>query len=117
MTTAQTTGRLIARVLLVDSGSAQVWEVCYGEILRVGAAGELAELGGADALIIGGRQREVPEFFRSLPHELRVRVVGSFTADPATVSLAEIRGNVAFILRHRESAGASLATPAPRRAG
>lgn len=115
MATAQTAGRLIARVLLVDSGSAQVWEVRYGEILRVGAAGELAELDGA--LIIGGRPHEVPEFFRSLPHELRVRVVGSFTADPATVSLAEIRGNVAFILRHRETVDASLATPAPRQAG
>jgi hypothetical protein len=105
MVTAKTASRVLARVVMVDSGSAaRLWEMDYGGILRVVAVDRLSDASRCDALIIGGRTREVPEYVRSLPDELRVRVIGSFTAEPATVSLAEVSGNVAFILRHRRSA-------------
>jgi len=99
---------VLARVLVLDSDCAQVWELRSDEILRAGAVIEPERAwlssSGFGVLIVGGRPHEVPEFIRSLPHELRTRVVGSFTADPATLSLTELRGNVTFILHHQNSA-------------
>jgi hypothetical protein len=71
------------------------------------------QAGGHDVLIIGGRQTEVLEFLWFLPQELRVRVAGTFTADPATTSLAEIRGNAGFILkRYQRGQGERLISSA-----
>ncbi len=52
---------------------------------------QLLRTDGYDVLVVGGHEYELGEFFRLLPHELRGRVAGTFWADPAATSVAEIR--------------------------
>ena len=52
---------------------------------------QLLHTDGYDVLVIGGHEYELGEFFRLLPHELRGRVAGTFSADPAATPVAEIR--------------------------
>jgi hypothetical protein len=67
-------------------------------------AEQLAELlrrGEYELLIVGGHDHEVPEFLQQLPRELRARVAGTFSIDPGTVGLADIRSIAgAFVRRH-----------------
>ena len=52
---------------------------------------QLLHTDGYDVLVVGGHEYELGEFFRLLPHELRGRVAGTFSADPAATPVAEIR--------------------------
>ncbi len=52
-----------------------------------------------EILIIGGHDYQIPEFLQFLPLDLRDRVAGTFSVDPATAPLAEIRGSVGSILQ------------------
>lgn len=68
-------------------------------------AAELAELfeaDGYDLLAIGGHREEIPHFLDELPRELRERVTGTFTVDPSTVTLGEIKQNAAAIVARYE---------------
>ncbi|MGH3273107.1 MAG: hypothetical protein ACRDNZ_02125 [Streptosporangiaceae bacterium] len=53
---------------------------------------------GCDLLIVGGHGHEVPVFAEFLPPELRSRLAGTFSADPAATGLAEIRRGADLIL-------------------
>lgn len=55
--------------------------------------GELFATKGYDLLIVGGHEYEVPDFVEHLPRELRSRVAGTFTIDPSTMPLAELRSS------------------------
>ena len=57
-----------------------------------GVIDQLLRTDGYDVLVAGGHEPELPEFLRLLPHELRGRVAGTFSADPAASPVAEIRG-------------------------
>jgi peptide chain release factor subunit 1 len=64
-------------------------------------AAELAELfdtDGYDLLAVGGHRYEVPRFLDTLPRELRRRVAGTFTVDPHTVEVSEIKQNADAIV-------------------
>src|SRR5258708_12834065 len=50
-------------------------------------------------LMMGGRDYEIPEFLQSLPLDLRERVAGTSSVDPATAPLAEMLGSVGSILQ------------------
>ena len=63
---------------------------------------ELLQAGGYDLLIIGGHDHEVPEFLQQLPRELRARVAGTFSIDPGSGSLAEIRDSAGAIVARYE---------------
>jgi peptide chain release factor subunit 1 len=65
---------------------------------------ELFRTGGYDLLIIGGHDYEIPAFLEFLTHGLRDRVAGSFSIDPATAPLAEIRANADSIVERYERA-------------
>ena len=67
-----------------------------------GVLGELLQRGGYDLLIIGGHQYEVPDFLQQLPRGLRALVAGTFSVDPDTAPLAEIRGSAAAIAARHE---------------
>jgi peptide subunit release factor 1 (eRF1) len=54
---------------------------------------------GYDVLVAGGHEYELGEFFRLLPRELRGRVAGTFSADPAATPVAEIRRSAEGILQ------------------
>ncbi len=72
---------------------------------------DLMQADGYDVLIIGGHDYEVPEFVQQLPHELRARVAGTFTIDPGTAPLAEIRGSAgAIAARHERERDQQLAS-------
>jgi peptide chain release factor subunit 1 len=58
--------------------------------------------GRFDLLIIGGHDYEVPAFVNFLPRELKSRVAGTFSIDPSTEPIAEIRAQAAAILQHYE---------------
>src|SRR5260370_41185506 len=60
---------------------------------------ELFRTDGYDLLIIAGHDYEVPEFLDFLPRDLRARVAGSFSVDPTTAPLAEIRKNADAIVQ------------------
>ena len=51
---------------------------------------QLLRSAGYDILVVGGHEYELGEFFRLLPHELRGRVAGTFSADPIATPVAEI---------------------------
>lgn len=129
-------------VVVIDKGSAQVWELYLDEMRELTkvrdrvlrkrdyAAGlaedrvrnkadelskrhyrrvvetldELFRTGGYDLLIIGGHDYEVPAFLDFLTHDLRGRVAGSFSIDPATAPLAEVRANADSIVQRYERA-------------
>jgi peptide subunit release factor 1 (eRF1) len=62
---------------------------------------ELLRDGEYALLIVGGHGYEVPEFLQQLPRELRARVAGTFSVDPGTAGLADIRSIAgAFVRRH-----------------
>jgi peptide chain release factor subunit 1 len=67
-----------------------------------GMVGQLLRTGGYDVLLVGGHEHELPGFFRLLPHELRGRVAGTFSADPAATPVAEIRGSAEGVVRQYE---------------
>jgi peptide chain release factor subunit 1 len=59
---------------------------------------DLQQTDGYDLVIIGGHEYEVPEFIQVLPNDLRNRVAGTFSVDPTTAPLAEIRSSASSIL-------------------
>jgi peptide chain release factor subunit 1 len=63
---------------------------------------ELLRTDGYDVVIIGGHDYEMPEFLRLLPVELRDRVAGTFSIDPATALQAERRDSASAILERYE---------------
>ena len=63
---------------------------------------DLQQTDGYDIVIVGGHDHEVPEFLQILPNELRNRVAGTFSVDPATAPLAEIGSNARSILDRYE---------------
>lgn len=66
------------------------------------ALDELFRPGNFDLLIIGGHDYEVPAFTEFLPAQLRSRIAGTFSIDPGTALLAEIRKNADAILQRYE---------------
>ena len=60
---------------------------------------QLLRSDGYDILVVGGHEYEVGEFFRFLPHELRGRVAGTFSADPSATPVAEIRSSAEGVMR------------------
>jgi peptide chain release factor subunit 1 len=60
--------------------------------------------GGFDLLVIGGHEYEVPAFTGFLPNELRSRVAGTFSIDPATEPVAKLRDEAGAVLRRYEDA-------------
>lgn len=67
-----------------------------------GQLGELLATKGYDLLIIGGHEHEVPDFVEQLPRELRTRVAGTFTIDPSTMPLAELRSSAMAVVDRYE---------------
>jgi peptide chain release factor subunit 1 len=63
---------------------------------------ELLRTDGYEIVVIGGHDYEMPEFLQFLPVELRDRVAGTFSADPATAPLAEIKKSARSILERYE---------------
>jgi peptide chain release factor subunit 1 len=55
-----------------------------------------------DLLIVGGHDYELPQFLDFLPRDLRDRVAGTFSVDPATAPAAEIRAAAAAIMERYE---------------
>jgi peptide chain release factor subunit 1 len=64
-----------------------------------GVIDQLLRTDGYDVLVAGGHEPELPEFLRLLPHDLRGRVAGTFSADPAATPVAEVRGSADGIVR------------------
>jgi peptide subunit release factor 1 (eRF1) len=64
-----------------------------------GVIDQLLRTDGYDVLVAGGHEHELPEFLRQLPHDLRGRVAGTFSADPGATPEAEIRGSAEGIVR------------------
>lgn len=60
---------------------------------------QLLRSDGYDILVVGGHEYELGEFFRFLPHELRGRVAGTFSADPIATPVAEIRSSAEGVMR------------------
>ena len=60
---------------------------------------QLLRTDGYDVLVVGGHEYELGEFFRLLPHELRGRVAGTFSADPVATPVAEIRRSAEGVMR------------------
>jgi Bacterial archaeo-eukaryotic release factor family 10 len=60
--------------------------------------------GGFELLIIGGHDYEVPAFTNFLPRELRPRIAGTFSIDPGTDPIAEIRAQASAIMQRHERA-------------
>ncbi|HWG60909.1 MAG TPA: hypothetical protein VG253_04280 [Streptosporangiaceae bacterium] len=58
--------------------------------------------GEFDLLIVAGHEYEVPAFTDFLPSDLKPRVAGTFTIDPSTAPLAEIRKNADAVLERYE---------------
>ena len=63
---------------------------------------DLQQTDGYDIVIVGGHDYEVPEFIQILPNDLRNRVAGTFSVDPATAPLAEIGSSARSILDRYE---------------
>jgi peptide chain release factor subunit 1 len=60
---------------------------------------QLLRSDGYNILVVGGHEYELGEFFRLLPHELRGRVAGTFSADPIATPVAEIRSSAEGVMR------------------
>jgi peptide chain release factor subunit 1 len=60
---------------------------------------QLLRSDGYDILVVGGHEFELGEFFRFLPHELRGRVAGTFSADPIATPVAEIQTSAGGVMR------------------
>jgi hypothetical protein len=63
---------------------------------------DLQQTDGYDIVIIGGHEYEVPEFIQILPNDLRSRLAGTFSVDPTTAPLAEMRNSASSILERYE---------------
>ena len=63
---------------------------------------QLLRSDGYDILVVGGHEYELGEFFRLLPHELRGRVAGTFSADPIATPVAEISSSVQGVMRREQ---------------
>ena len=63
---------------------------------------DLLTADGYDLLIVGGHEYEVPDFVEQLPRDLRTRVAGTFTIDPSTMPLAELRSTATEIVDRYE---------------
>jgi peptide chain release factor subunit 1 len=63
---------------------------------------DLLRTDGYEIVVIGGHDYEIPEFLQFLSLELRDRVAGTFSADPATATLAEIKKSARSILERYE---------------
>ncbi len=61
--------------------------------------GQLLRTDGYDVLVVGGHEHELADFLRLLPRELRGRVAGTFSADPAATLVAEIHEQADAVLR------------------
>ena len=57
---------------------------------------------GYELLVIGGHDHEVPGFVEFLPLDLRARVAGTFTMDPGTATLGDIRKRAGSVLDRYE---------------
>ncbi len=68
-------------------------------------AAELASLLGAsdDDLIVGGHDVSIAEFLEMLPKSLRIRVTGTFSIDPHTMTIEELRVRGAGARVHRRT--------------
>jgi peptide subunit release factor 1 (eRF1) len=94
-------------IVVIDKASAQVWELYLDEmrdLTRVTDRVLRKRDYAADLLIIGGHDYEVPAFLDFLTHDLRGRVAGSFSIDPTTAPLAEVRANADSIVQRYERA-------------
>jgi peptide chain release factor subunit 1 len=60
---------------------------------------QLLRTDGYDVLVVGSHEYELADFLRLLPRELRGRVAGTFTADPAATPVAEIHYQADAVLR------------------
>ncbi len=60
---------------------------------------QLLRTDGYDILVVGGHEYELGEFSRLLPHELRGRVAGTFSADPIATLVAEIRSSAEGVMQ------------------
>jgi peptide chain release factor subunit 1 len=63
---------------------------------------DLQQTDGYDIVIIGGHEYELPEFIQILPNDLRSRLAGTFSVDPTTAPLAEMRNSASSILERYE---------------
>jgi peptide subunit release factor 1 (eRF1) len=61
--------------------------------------GQLLRTDGYDVLVVGSHEYELADFLRLLPRELRGRVAGTFSADPAATPVAEIHDQADAVLR------------------
>ena len=76
----------------------------------VAAVEEEFRTGRCDLLVIGGHDHEVPPFTEFLPLDLRSKLAGTFSADPAAATPAGIRHSAGVILqRHERAAERQLA--------
>jgi len=76
----------------------------------VSAIEEVFRADRCDLLVIGGHDYEVPAFTEFLPLELRSKLAGTFSADPAAAAPAEVRHSAGLILqRHEQAAERQLA--------
>jgi peptide subunit release factor 1 (eRF1) len=80
-------------------------ELAKKHFRRVAAAlDDLHRRGRFDLLVIGGHDHELPVFQDFLPHSLRGSVVGTFSIDSNTATLADIRANASAIVDRHERA-------------
>jgi len=63
---------------------------------------DLRRQGRFELLVIGGHDHEIPVFAEFLPHSLRGSVAGSFTIDPNTATIADIRDKAQEVVDHYE---------------
>jgi peptide chain release factor subunit 1 len=63
---------------------------------------DLHRRGGFELLVIGGHEHEIPVFQEFLPHSLRGSVAGTFTVDPNTATLADVRKSAEVIVDRYE---------------
>jgi peptide subunit release factor 1 (eRF1) len=67
-----------------------------------GILDELFRAGLYDLLIVGGHEFEVPAFLEFLSHDLRDRIAGTFSIEPTTARVAEIRAKAEAVVQQYE---------------
>jgi hypothetical protein len=70
----------------------------------VSAIEEVFRADRCDLLVIGGHDYEVPAFAEFLPPELRSRLAGTFSADPAAATPAQVRRSASLVVQRHEQA-------------
>jgi peptide chain release factor subunit 1 len=63
---------------------------------------DLRRQGRFELLVVGGHEHEIPVFQEFLPHSLRGCVAGTFTIDPITATVADVRENAEAIVDRYE---------------